>query len=251
MPKSYGTYFEPFIGGAAPLLSIHPSTAVVGDVNPQLINLYCAIRDDSDNFIKLLKELDAGPCTKELYYERRKRYNEKLVHNICDTEAAALTVWINKHCFNGLYRVNSKGEFNVPYNQKKTGSSFDENNVREIHKYLSENNVSISVSDFEKTCSTAKAGDFVYFDSPYAPESETANFVSYTKDGFSLDEHKRLAALYKKLDEKGVYVMLSNNDVPLIRELYSGYNIISLDVHRAINRDASKRSGKEIIVTNY
>ena len=183
--------------------------------------------------------------------KKRTEYNKKIAAHILDAECAALTIWINKHCFNGLYRVNSKGLFNVPYNNKIGGVSMNEENLRTIGLYLNSGNIEIREGDFETACADAKAGDFVYFDSPYIPVSETANFTDYTKDGFSYEDHCRLAELSKRLDNAGVKIMLSNNDVDLVYELYDGFKIKGVDVKRAINRDASKRTGKEVIITNY
>lgn len=160
-------------------------------------------------------------------------------------------IWLNKHCFNGLYRVNKKGLFNVPYNNRVNGKSIDEDNIRAIGQYLKNEDVTITCKDFEEACEDVKPGDFVYFDSPYVPESETADFTNYSKGGFSFEEHKRLADLFRGLDKMGAKVMLSNNDVPLVRDLYAGYNIQSLDVKRMINRNANKRVGKEVLITNY
>lgn len=251
MPESYGKYYEPFIGGGALLLDVHPQKAVINDNNEQLLNAYRQIKENSEQVIQEVCILDEVPCDKERYYEQRDKYNKKIAANQLDAECAALMIWINKHCFNGLYRVNSKGAFNVPYNNKKTGLSIDIDNIRNIAEYLKKCDIEIRQGDFEEACADVKKGDFVYFDSPYVPISETANFTDYTKDGFSLDDHKRLAVLFKKLADAGAFIMLSNHNVPLVHELYSGYNIEEVDVRRAINSDASKRSGKEVIITNY
>lgn len=141
--------------------------------------------------------------------------------------------------------------FNVPYNNKVNGVSIDECNLRNISNYLNLNKVDIREGDFEAACSDVKKGDLVYFDSPYVPVNKTANFTNYTKDGFSLNDHKRLAKLFCTLDSLGAYIMLSNNDVPLVHELYSQFNVTSVDTRRAVNRDATKRKGKEVIVTNF
>lgn len=253
-PKAFGRYYEPFIGGGAMLLGLAPSKASINDSNTVLINVYRQLKENSNKLIETLQQLDAIPCSKERYYEIRKTYNEKIADNqTSDVEAAALLIWLNKHCFNGLYRVNRKGAFNVPWNTKVNGNSFDEGNLRLISEYLRKNNVTISVGDFEAFCSRIRPGDFVYFDSPYLPVSETAYFTDYTADGFSMDDHVRLAKLYKKLTEKGVYAMLSNHDVSLVYELYGnmGYHIESVEVKRLINRNAAKRTGKEVIITNY
>lgn len=251
IPSYYNRYFEPFVGGAAVLLNLQPKKAYINDSNEQLINLYLQLKNATEDVINEIKKLDSITCNKDVYYSRRERYNDKIKNNTTDVETAALLIWLNKHCFNGLYRVNKKGLFNVPYNNKVTGSSMNEENIRAIGRYLKNANVQITCTDFEIACEHIKAGDFVYFDSPYVPESETADFTNYTKNGFSLDEHKKLAVLFSHLDEIGAKVMASNNDVPLVREFYGAYHIQSLDVKRMINRNANKRTGREVLITNY
>ena len=250
-PNKYGTYFEPFLGGGAVLFNIKPKSAIVNDINEQLINVYRQLQLDPKAVIRALRSLDEKNCDKDRYLAMRAKYNEKITNNELDVECAALMIWINKHCFNGLYRVNNKGLFNVPYNNKQTGKSMDEVNLVNIGYYLSENKIDIRCQDFEELCEECKAGDFVYFDSPYLPESETAYFTDYTKDGFGKEDHERLAKLYRLLDSKGVMVMLSNNNVPLAHQLYEGFKIDEVDARRAINSDAKKRTGKEVIITNY
>jgi DNA adenine methylase len=251
LPQGYNRYFEPFIGGGAVLLGIHPQQAVINDINEQLINLYSQIKGNSSAVIQQVAKLDGMSCDKEFYLSMRERYNQKIKAHELDAECAALMIWINKHCFNGLYRVNSKGLFNVPYNNKTHGKSIDEENVTSIGNYLRNTDVKIACGDFEEICHEVEPGDFVYFDSPYVPQSTTADFTDYTKDGFSLHDHQRLADLFRRLDSIGVKLMLSNNDVPLVHSLYEGYNIQSLSVKRLINRDAAKRKGTEVLITNY
>ena len=246
MPICFHKYYEPFCGGAALLLCFGPSRAHINDINEQLINLYRQIKEDVDTVIAKVNELDSIPCTKTLYYYLREQYNSKIASKTLDAECAALMIWLNKHCYNGLYRVNLKGLFNVPYNNDdKNKKSIDENNLRNISAYLRYNDITITCQDFKEACKDAKKGDFVYFDSPYVPISDTSSFVEYTPTGFNA--HERLAKLYRELDSKGVQVMLSNNDVPIIRELYVGYPIISVPVRRHINRSTSK----EVIIINY
>ena len=251
LPAKYNNYYEPFLGGGAVLLAISPQRAIVNDINEQLINLYTQLKNNPEGFIECINELDSRPCDKELYYALREKYNKKISQQEFDTECAALMVWINKHCFNGLYRVNRKGLFNVPYNNKIHGRSIDENNIRAIAEFLNHSNITITRHDFEQFCEDVQPGDFVYFDSPYVPETVTASFTSYTQDGFTPADHERLAALFQRLDRRGAKVMLSNNDVPRVRELYKGYNLKELDVKRMINRNANKRTGKELLITNY
>ena len=251
MPAAYERYYEPFIGGGALLLDVQPELAIINDTNEQLLNVYRQLKLDAEAVINAVNVLDADSCDTARYLATREKYNAKIKAHELDAECAALMIWINKHCFNGLYRVNSKGLFNVPYNNKATGVSIDATNLRNIGLYLQSRDIEIRQGDFEDACMDVAPGDFVYFDSPYVPISETANFTDYTKDGFSLEDHKRLAALYKKLAAQGTKVMLSNHNVPLVHELYSGFTIEEVDVRRAINRDAAKRSGKEVIITNY
>lgn len=248
MPETYGGYYEPFVGGGALVLSLAPEKAVLNDINQELVHTYREIRDHLDALLVLLSSMDTVTCTKEFYYEMRDRYNEK--HRLAeyDTEMAALFIYLNKHCFNGLYRVNTRGEFNVPWNQKLSVRSMDMENIKAISGYLK--SVTITCRDFEKALEDVKKGDFVYFDSPYAPLNPTS-FDSYTKEGFTEEEHRRLAELFRKLTDQGVYCMLTNHNTELIRELYEGFLIEEIDVRRAINSDPKKRKGKEVIIRNY
>ena len=251
MPTEYNNYYEPFIGGGAVLLGLSPQRAFFNDINEQLINLYLQLKTAVENVIEKVNKLDSVPCNSEVYYGIREQYNQKIANHDLDAECAALMIWINKHCFNGLYRVNKKGLFNVPYNNRVNGKSIDESNMRAISEYLQNADATITCADFEMACENVLPGDFVYFDSPYVPESITASFTDYTKDSFSLADHKRLAVLFRRLDKLGAKLMLSNNDLPFVRELYAGYHIQSIGVKRMINRDANKRTGKEVLVTNY
>ncbi len=213
--------------------------------------MYRELKADADAVIEIVRKMDEAECDRDHYLVVRDAYNKKITSHELDAECAAMTIWINKHCFNGLYRVNSKGLFNVPYNNKVNGVSMNEGNLRDIGRYLHEADVEIREGDFEAACADVQEGDFVYFDSPYIPVSETANFTDYTKDGFRYEDHCRLAELFKRLSAAGVKVMLSNHNVDLVYQLYEGFKIETVDVKRAINRNASKRVGKEVIITNY
>jgi DNA adenine methylase len=209
------------------------------------------LQKDPREVIKRIRSLDKADCDKEYYLSMRAEYNEKIAEHELDADCAAYMIWINKHCFNGLYRVNGKGLFNVPWNNKQTGASMDEANLMSIGYYLQNNDVTILCEDFETACKGITEKDFIYFDSPYIPVSETALFTDYTKDGFSYEDHVRLSKLYKELNEKKVRAMLSNHDVALVYELYDGFKIEALEVKRNINSNAKKRTGKEVIITNY
>ena len=186
---------------------------------------------------------------KQYYYTIREHYNDKLMKSEYDVELAALFVFLNKHCFNGLYRVNGKGLFNVPYNNSRR-VSVNGDSIIEISKYLQ--GITIIDGDFEDACRDARKGDFVFLDSPYAPLNPTS-FESYTKEGFDIESHKRLAKLYDELTMRGCYCMLTNHNTDLINELYGnkGYKIDVVSVRRMINSDASNRVGEEVIICNY
>ena len=251
MPQNYNNYFEPFIGGGAVLFELQPDKAIINDINPALINTYRIIASNPNEFIEYVKKLDyqMGADGKTYYYSLREHYNDKLMKEEFDVELAALFVFINKHCFNGLYRVNGKGLFNVPYNNSMK-ESIDEESILVVSEYLKK--VNIMLGDFEIACSGAKKGDFIFLDSPYAPLNPTS-FESYTKEGFDVESHKRLARLFDKLTEKGCYCMLTNHNTDFIKKLYGGkgYRMDVVSVKRMINANASKRTGEEVIICNY
>ena len=251
MPEKYKNYYEPFVGGGAVIFDLRPANALTNDINKALINTYRQICDTPENFIEAVDKLDKEMPEdgKEYYYSLRERYNDKLMKSEYDLELASLFVFINKHCFNGLYRVNGKGLFNVPYNNSRR-ISIDEEIIMETSKYLK--GVTIIDGDFEEACKNAKKGDFVFLDSPYAPLNPTS-FESYTKEGFDVESHKRLSKLYDDLTDRGCYCMLTNHNTQLINDLYGnkGYKIEVVSVKRMINSDASNRVGKEVIICNY
>lgn len=251
MPEKYNNYYEPFVGGGAVTFELLPENALINDINKALINAYRQICNAPEAFLKALSRLDAEMWEdgKEYYYSLREHYNDKLMKSEYDVELAALFVFINKHCFNGLYRVNGKGLFNVPYNNSRR-ASFNKKVILNVSKYLQ--GVTIVDGDFGEACENAQAGDFVFIDSPYAPLNPTS-FESYTKEGFDIESHKRLARLYDELTARGCYCMLTNHNTDLINELYGnkGYKIDVVSVKRMINSDARGRVGEEIIICNY
>lgn len=250
LPPTYNTYYEPFAGGLAVLLELNPTNSTINDINPELINTYMMIRDQVEDVILCLTYLDteheAAADPKAFYYKIRSDFNWNL--GMQRPPQAARFIYLNKHCFNGLYRVNSKGEFNVPFNGKLSGRSYDPDQLRELSSRLK--NVRILNTDFEAAVKGASVGDFVFFDSPYAPITATS-FTDYTKEGFSYEDHVRLSKLFRELTNRGCYCMLTNHDTQLIRELYKDFRIEVVDVRRSINRNGSDRTGKEVIITNY
>lgn len=250
MPKEFNTYYEPFLGGAAVLLDLNPTNSVVSDINPELINMHLQVRDRVEEVIHHLTiydnqhEIWSDP--KDYYYKVREYFNAELGTNTA--QQAARFIYLNKHCFNGLYRVNKKGEFNVPFNGKLSGWSADPDHLRELSTRLKD--VDIRCGSFEDTVKDAGPNDFVFFDSPYAPITATS-FTDYTKEGFDYEDHVTLAALFRTLTNRGCFCMLTNHDTPLIRELYKDFRIEVVDVRRSINRKGDGRTGKEVIITNY
>ena len=202
-------------------------------------------------FLAWLNKLDREMWEdgKKYYYMLREHYNDKLMQDEFDVELAALFVFLNKHCFNGLYRVNGKGLFNVPYNNSRR-ESCDMETIMAVSEYLKE--VTIMEGDFQNACEDADKGDFVFIDSPYAPLNPTS-FEAYTKEGFDVESHRRLAALFDELTARGCYCMLTNHNTDLINELYGnkGYRMDIVSVKRMINSDAANRVGEEVIICNY
>lgn len=251
VPNKFDCYYEPFIGGGALFFELAPRKAVINDSNKELMNVY-EVLCCHNKFVKMCKVLNEYEAlnSSEFYYKIRNQDREKGYVRMPDYKKAARTIYLNKTCFNGLYRVNKKGYFNVPYNKKDRVSTYDGENLLTIHMLLNMNDVTISCVDFEESVKSAKKGDFVYFDPPY--DSETHTFNSYTEEGFGKDEQIRLASVFKDLDKRGVKVMLSNHNTELVNELYKDFNINVIEAKRSINSKGNKR-GKvfEVIITNY
>ena len=240
-------HVEPFVGGGALFFSRRPQRALLTDVNPSLVGAYLAIRDDVAGVVDALRTL-AAEHSKDRYYRVRERYNQSL--RIASSKRAAMFVYLNKTCFNGLHRVNRRGEFNVPIGSYKNPRILNELGLRLASEALQ--TAEIRCAPFESLLESAKPGDFIYLDPPYQPVSRTASFTSYAQDGFGQADQDMLRDVYRALDRRGCKLMLSNSDVRFIRELYHGYSIATVDAPRAINCDASKR-GKvsELVIRNY
>ena len=252
VPDDYNTYYEPFVGGGALLFELSPKNAVINDSNKELMNVYKCLCDE-DKFKKMCTILNhyEAEHSEQFFYEiRDKDKNKKTFDRLSDYTRAARTIYLNKACFNGLYRVNSKNEFNVPFGKKTKVNTYDGGNLITVSNYLTMNNIKILSVDFEEAVKEAKKGDFVYFDPPY--DSDTSTFNSYTEDGFGKEEQVRLFELFEKLDKKGCYIMLSNHNTKLIRDLYKNYNINVIKAKRNINANGKKRGNvEEVLITNY
>lgn len=249
MPKSFNTYFEPFLGGGAMLFELHPEKAVVGDINGELINFYNVVKNDAE---ALLKELSSYENTKEFFLEKRNLDREPDKFNLLTSvEKAARTYYLNRTCFNGLYRVNSKGQFNTPFgNYKKTFEPFTDRFLA-VSAYLKNNDVRIKHASYLEICEDCKEGDFVYLDPPYDPIAPQS-FTSYASEGFSRADQCELKNLCDRLDKKGVKFMLSNSATPFIKDLYKGYKHTFVKARRVVNPNRiGLGSADEILVRNY
>jgi len=247
MPENYNRYFEPFIGGGALFFELQPDNAYISDMNEELINLYQVVRDNVD---ELVADLQKHDISKEYFMEIRNIDRTEEYENWSDVQKASRFIYLNRTCFNGMYRVNSKGEFNVPFGHYKNPRILDENNLINCSNLLQR--TEIKHADFSEILKKVKKGDFVYFDPPYVPLSETSSFTSYTKDGFDMDMQFKLRDVCDELDTMGVKFLLSNSDTKLVNELYENYNIKKVFASRQINANADGR-GKitEVLVRNY
>ena len=247
MPENYNRYFEPFIGGGALFFELQPDNAYISDMNEELINLYQVVRDNVD---ELITDLQKHDISKEYFMEIRNIDRTEEYKNWSNIQKASRFIYLNRTCFNGMYRVNSKGEFNVPFGHYKNPRILDENNLINCSNLLQK--TEIKHADFSEILKKVKKGDFVYFDPPYVPLSETSSFTSYTKDGFDIDMQFKLRDVCDELDSMGVKFLLSNSDTKLVNELYENYNIKKVFASRQINANADGR-GKitEVLVRNY
>ncbi len=252
LPENFNAYFEPFVGGGALFMYLENNTTTINDFSEELINVYGVVKENVNELMSRLNNLENGhkKNPKEHYYKIREMDREDNYEEISDIDKAARFIYLNKSCFNGLYRVNKKGFFNVPFNGKEIINTYEKDNLISISNYLNEKNVRILCGDFEDAIKGAKRGDFIFFDPPY-DLLKTDTFDSYTKEGFGVEGQRRLAKVFKELDEKGCYVMLTNHDTSLINELYDGYNIDVVQVKRLVNRNAKDRKGVETIIYNY
>ena len=257
-PRAFNAYFEPFLGGGAVFFHLVATgrikTAVIADSNRDLIDCYLAVKDDLEVLIRRLKELQRHVKDREYYASARKRFNEIKLNGTEDdrVEKAALLMYLNKTCFNGLYRVNAKGLFNVPWGRYKNARIYNAYNLAEVRETLNQQGVKVQCGDYVTIRNQVREGDFVYFDPPYHPLSETAHFTSYTSERFAWADQEKLASLFHTLTSKKCFVMLSNS--PEVQQLYEGhgYHLKVVKAGRAINSVATKRGPiDELLVMNY
>ncbi|AFZ48831.1 DNA adenine methylase [Dactylococcopsis salina] len=252
LPKNYNKYYEPFVGAGAVLFYLQPRKTLINDTNWELINCYHVIKENPEELLKLCQRHQENN-SKEYYYKLREKDRDSSFKNLSSVERAARIIYLNKTCFNGLFRVNSHGQFNVPYGDYSNPVIADSSVIMAVNKFLNQKSVEICKDDFQNAVTSAKKGDFIYFDPPYHPISNTSSFTGYNINGFGEKEQERLKLVCDQLSDRGCYVLVSNSDTPFIRELYGDYRykIEEVKAGRAINAVGSKR-GKigELLIHN-
>lgn len=242
--RPFGTYFEPFLGAASIFLAIRPRAAVLGDANPHLMSMYAHLRRDPLRVAKYLNEL-ANKDSRSTYYSVRQRYNASQP----SFAQAGRFLYLNRTCFNGIFRVNTSGQFNVPYGYKKKAKFPTTHELEALAEAFS--NARLISGSYSRALASAKAGDFVYMDPPYPPLSGTSYFAHYTMDRFPDDEQEKLAKAACLLSSRGCMVMMSNADTAKVRRLYKGFLIHSLSATRYVTCKARKHRVGEVVITNY
>ena len=256
VPKriSKHTYYEPFIGGGALLFQLQPPKAVINDSNKELINCYKVIKDSLDELMEELSKNKYSNSETSYYEMRDLDRSTKKYASLSEVEKAARIIYLNKTCYNGLFRVNSQGQFNVPFGRYKNPNFLDDAVLIAVNKYLNSNDITLLNQDFAEAVKDANTGDFVYLDPPYDPVSQTASFTGYDVNGFNRDEQERLKEEFDALHKKGCKVILSNSCTDFIMDLYKDYQdtIIKVRATRSINSNALKRGRvDEVLVLNY
>ncbi len=248
LPSKYERYFEPFVGGGAVFFSLQPQKAILVDINSELINTYRTIRDNVD---ELIIDLKRHIYDKDYYYSIRNIDRDLEYKSWSNIQKASRFIYLNKTCYNALYRVNSRQQFNTPFGRYKNPTILDEKNLRACSKIL-QNNVELITGNFGIIESMITSKDFVYFDPPYVPLTQTANFTSYSQKGFDETMQRELCSLCHRLNNRGVRFMLSNSSASLVLELYQPFNLEFVQASRSINSKGNRR-GKvsEALVTNY
>ena len=250
--NSDSTFYEPFAGGLAVTLALeHPKT-VVNDLNSELINMYKVIRDNPEELIAELKCFQNSHCD-EFYYHVRGLDRTDILNRMTDVIKAARTIYLNKTCFNGLYRVNSKGYFNSPIGRTSSGKTPDivqEELIREMSNYLK--TVQFHNGSYSECLAGAKDGDVVFLDPPYDTDEaiKSEGFVGYQKEGWTRKDLEELKMICDELSVRGCKILLTNNDTEFVRELFKDYNFREIEVKRSINRDGKNRKGKELVIYN-
>ena len=250
IPKDYNRYFEPFLGAGAVLFELQPQKAIVNDTNPELMNVYRVIKDYPDELIEILQKYDAQHC-KDFYYAVRNVDRESdRFDRLSFIEKAARTIYLNRTCYNGLYRVNRAGCFNTPIGHNSVIRIVNEPGIWEINKYLNDNEISILNTDYIEALKGVRKRDFVFLDPPYYPTRKDS-FIRYDSSLFGVGSQVELKECCDRLNDRGVRFIQTNSCCEEIKELYKEYRIIEVDVRRSINAKVEGRKDKEVIILNY
>ncbi len=249
LPKNYNIYYEPFVGGGAVLFNNQPKKAVINDSNKELINVYQVIKNNPE---ELIADLKTHRNEAEYFYEIRALDRKENFKVLSEIKKASRIIFLNKTCYNGLYRVNSSGEFNSPFGRYKNPNIVNDATIRAVNKYFNNNDITMLNEDFEDAVNDIKKGSFVYFDPPYDPVSKSSNFTGYVQGGFNMFDQVRLRDLCVSIDSKGVKFLLSNSATALIEDLFKDFNIKYVKANRNVNSNAKKRGQiDEVLIRNY
>lgn len=250
LPDRFTTYCEPFLGGGAMLFWRQPPRAIINDVNNELIQMYEVIKDDVES---LILELEKHKNESDYFYMVRDWDRDRQKYNsLSKVEKASRIIYLNKTCYNGLFRVNNSGEFNTPFGNYKNPNIVNAATLRAVSQYFQKADITMLCQDYTDVLAEVPRGTFVYLDPPYDPVSDTANFTGYVRGGFNREDQIRLRECCDELDRRGIKFMLSNSSTDFIREQYAVYNITTVQAKRAINSDATRRGQvDEVVVRNY
>jgi len=251
-PTEFEAYYEPFLGGGAVLMDLDPKMGFASDINSELINAYNVIKSSPGS---LLDELKKHEKKNDLaYFLKVRAYDRdaKLFSTMTDVEKAARAIYLNRTCFNGLYRVNASNQFNVPYGNYSDPKIVDTTNINALSSWFNKHQVVFKHQSYDQTLANVIPGSFVYLDPPYVPASPTASFTSYTSGKFNMADQEQVAETAKRLDKEGNMVLLSNSDTPIVRELYKDFTIKSIDVTRSIGASGGtrKKAGEVLIISD-
>jgi DNA adenine methylase len=249
LPKNIKTYIEPFIGGGAVLFFLQPKKAIINDFNSELVNVYRIVRDNLED---LIIDLRKHKNESDYFYKLRGVDRTDEFKKMTDIEKASRVIYLNKTCFNGLYRVNNSGEFNAPFGKYKNPNIVNEPTLRAVSYYLNENDIQMENTDYEEIIKAAGKNSFVYLDPPYHPISESSNFTGYVQGGWAVEDQLRLKKACDELTKRGVKFLQSNSSADLIKEQYKDYIVCTVKASRSINSDGEKRGEiEELLIRNY
>ena len=250
IPNVFSTYYEPFVGAGAVLFSLQPKQAIINDINPELVNCYEVIKNSS---IDLIEDLKKHENNKEYFYKIREVDRSSSFESLSSIKRASRIIYLNKTCFNGLFRVNRSGQFNAPFGSYKKPNIINSETIKAVSRFLNENQIEIFNLDYRQALVNARRGDFIYLDPPYDPLSLTSSFTGYSLEGFNRIQQQDLRNTFEELTLRGCFVMMSNSSTPYIEQLYGNdYRIVRLSANRNINSNGSERKKvDEFLIMNY